>query len=640
MNKTITFRNAILASFLIFIAIILLLALQVFFIHGEEEKLRQFESSVKRINDTNLLIFKAEQDFLANELINPVFYKTGNSTHLNQLKQHVAENTELINDGLRNKTFQKYGIDSIANLLNVAVLTHNSIFMNLVALQKQRGFKDDGTEGQMRKYIHQIESEFPQVDRLLLLTIRRTEKDYLLRKDLAYKEKMAELYNRFLQTIQTKNSAKKAQINRLMNGYYANFIKLTELEGEIGTNNNMGLKAELKRTFEVSETLLNQMLANAQAISREQTHVLFIILQLSMAVAVILSIIIALVLSTIITKPIKKLSDMMLEAAEDNFSKKPKFKIRSRIEEVRILEEKFIQLLKSVKGYVEEINEKNKRQEQYNAELEAINDMMAETNQKLRKSEASLKKSISVKEKFLAIISHDVRSPLATLKGFLNIITSYPGMVTEEKKQKTLVDLRNAVDLQLSLLSNMLEWARSQMGEIKVLPEITSLSEITWHTSKLLNQAAVAKGITIENKIKDFALLTDRNMLELVFRNLISNAIKFTYPDGKIEITSFLLDTETVRISIRDNGVGISKENLRSILKTDDHFTNEGTHHEKGTGFGLLFCKEFIERNGGTMAIESEFGLGTNVTFTVRRIKQDRINFQAIASSARYKMLS
>jgi len=312
MNKTITFRNAILASFLVFIAIMLLVALQVFFIHSEEEKLRQFESSVKQINDTNMLIFRAEQDFLANELINPLFYKTGSSTHLDQLKQLVIENTELINDGLHNRTFQKYGIDSIANLLNLAVLSHNSIFMNVVELQKRRGFKDDGMEGQMRTYIHQIESEYPEVDKLLILTIRRVEKDYLLRKDFVYKSKMAELYDKLLRTMQKENKSKRKKIIKLMNGYYTSFIKLTELEVEIGTNNNAGLRAELKHTFEVSETLLDQMLTNAQLISREQTRILFIVLQLSMALAVILSIIIALVLSKIITKPIKKLSDMML----------------------------------------------------------------------------------------------------------------------------------------------------------------------------------------------------------------------------------------------------------------------------------------------------------------------------------------
>jgi signal transduction histidine kinase len=287
-------------------------------------------------------------------------------------------------------------------------------------------------------------------------------------------------------------------------------------------------------------------------------------------------------------------------------------------------------MMHDISQKISEIKQNNQKLEQYNAELEAINDLLSETNIKLRKSENSLKKSITIKEKFLAIISHDVRSPLTTLKGYLNLLSSAPEMISEEKKAKTIESIKSTVDLQLNLLSNMVEWARSQMGEIKFSPEIISLYEVSYSNIKLFNPMAYNKNIIIKSEISDAAVLADRNMLELIFRNLLSNAIKFSYPNSVICIFSEKLDIHTIKIVVRDTGVGISAKNLKSILKTNNFTTSEGTENEKGTGFGLLFCKEFVERNGGEIHIESQEDKGTTVSFTLKRMLQPKMNFKKL----------
>lgn len=623
--KRIKFRNAILGSFLIFIVFMLLIFVQVMLIHSEEDRLRLIETSIKKINDTNILIYKAEQDFLSNDLINPTFYQNGSSRHLVQLTMSIEQNIDLIEQSIASKSLQKFSIDSLAMELNKAVIIHNKILLNLVKYQKLRGFKDYGTEGKMRTFIHKLESTYPEVDKIQVLTMRRTEKDYLLRKDSAYTLQMTKHYYKFIKTIQSYKKGNKEEIKALIKGYYDNFIIINEIEQIIGVNNNTGLRAQLKTTYDKSETILNKMLTIAQSKTKERTQYLFLFLQCSMGFLVILSLIVALILSSTITEPIVQLSQKMVDASNNRYKSWVDIKSRSKIKEVGILEEKFLHLMNDIGEQLDLINQKSNKMEEYNAELEAINDLMSKTNQKLRVSEASLIKSMSVKEKFLAIVSHDVRSPLATLKGYLNILTLYPESIPEEKKIKTLIDLRNSVDLQLNLLTNMMEWARSQMEDIKVTPEVISLIEISNNTFKLLRQSAIAKNITLKNKIKDYALHADRNMLELVLRNLISNAIKFTHTDGTIVLSSKKVDAFNIKIIVKDNGVGISPENLKLLMKTDEHFTLEGTNHEKGTGFGLLFCKEFIEKNGGQMTIESELGSGTEVAFTIKRIKQKKV---------------
>ncbi|MCX6145993.1 MAG: HAMP domain-containing sensor histidine kinase, partial [Candidatus Kapabacteria bacterium] len=168
-----------------------------------------------------------------------------------------------------------------------------------------------------------------------------------------------------------------------------------------------------------------------------------------------------------------------------------------------------------------------------------------------------------------------------------------------------------------SFLENLLEWAMSQKGSINYSPGRINLKTTVLNVLNILNPLAKSKNIEISNHlINDVYILGDTDMTNTIFRNLISNAIKFTPNNGKISIKSDSNGSDSI-ISISDTGVGISKDNINNLFRIDFHSTSIGTNQEKGTGLGLILCKEFIEKQNGKIWVESEIGKGTTFYFTL-----------------------
>lgn len=195
-------------------------------------------------------------------------------------------------------------------------------------------------------------------------------------------------------------------------------------------------------------------------------------------------------------------------------------------------------------------------------------------------------------------------------------------MLTEEEIRTIATDLDKSLKNLYELLENLLSWARSQTGRIEFTPAKFEIAEIIHENIRLLSKAAANKHITIdfspEGTVSVFA---DINSIRTVIRNLLSNAIKFT--DYRGTITIFVNDwKDNVDIGIKDTGVGISPEAQKKIFSISAKHTTLGTNREKGTGLGLILCREFVERNKGKISIDSKEGVGT--TFTVRLPKMKR----------------
>ena len=156
------------------------------------------------------------------------------------------------------------------------------------------------------------------------------------------------------------------------------------------------------------------------------------------------------------------------------------------------------------------------------------------------------------------------------------------------------------------------------MGEIKFYPEVLIVNDLFIRNISLFTETAENKNIKLHGSaLENIAVVADENMSDLVLRNLISNAIKFTHAGGEIKLSAEM-EGEWVCIKVVDNGIGITEEDLSSILNPAHHFTTQGTNQERGTGFGLLLCKEFVEKNGGQMSVKSDIGEGTSVSFTLK----------------------
>ncbi len=223
----------------------------------------------------------------------------------------------------------------------------------------------------------------------------------------------------------------------------------------------------------------------------------------------------------------------------------------------------------------------------------------------------------NTKDKFFSIIAHDLRTPFNAIIGFSEILTDQIRKKNYENIEEYAVIIQNSSQRTMDLLQNLLDWARLQTGIIEFKAVDFFIHDLLTDTIDLLNDTASQKKIQIFNNIhKELSVKADKSMISTVLRNIISNAIKFSNPGGKITISSEKNENETI-FSICDNGIGISKENQLKMFRIDENFSVKGTQNEKGTGLGLILCKEFVEKHGGRIWVESEEGIGSTFYFTL-----------------------
>jgi len=248
-----------------------------------------------------------------------------------------------------------------------------------------------------------------------------------------------------------------------------------------------------------------------------------------------------------------------------------------------------------------------------------MNKILEDKNKEIQLREKELVQSNSTKDKFISIIAHDLRSPFTGLLGMSQILIDGFELLPKEKVRFFLKEFRASIVYLLDLIENLLNWARLQSGGIEFTPETLTLYDEAQKIINLLSANTQVKNITLLNRIdKDLKVEADKNMLTSIIQNLTANAIKFTKPDGNIKISSSYNDG-MVKITIADDGVGISSEALKNIFNSN--ITSQGTDNEKGSGLGLALCKDFVERNGGQIWIESEVNAGTIISFTLKKVE-------------------
>ncbi|GAB4302830.1 MAG: tetratricopeptide repeat protein [Marinilabiliales bacterium] len=241
----------------------------------------------------------------------------------------------------------------------------------------------------------------------------------------------------------------------------------------------------------------------------------------------------------------------------------------------------------------------------------------AKTGKILASKNKELRELIATKNKFFSIISHDLRNPFGTLVSVSQMLKDRFGLLTEDEKTQIIQIIHKSANMSKELIENLLQWSMAQSGKISYNPESLNIMELCKKTIDLLKLQAQKKNINISlncvNKLKVYA---DIKSLETVLRNIISNAIKFTPENGEISINA-ISNNSNVSISIRDTGIGMKKDDVEKIFRIDTDHKKIGNSKEKGTGLGLILCKELIEINKGSIKVESEPGKGSEFTITL-----------------------
>ena len=240
------------------------------------------------------------------------------------------------------------------------------------------------------------------------------------------------------------------------------------------------------------------------------------------------------------------------------------------------------------------------------------------SEESLRNSEMQLRELNITKDKFFSIIAHDLRSPFQGLLGLIELLVSSSESFTPQELTTFYESLHRSAFNLYDLLENLLEWSLSQRGMIKYNPLPILLSTLVDQNFELLKQKSEQKSIDLINETeKSIEVFVDERMVHTLFRNLITNAIKFTHRKGKVLISSKEIENNMIEICVADTGVGIPKENITKLFRIDEKISTLGTEKEPSSGLGLLLCKDFVDKHGGKIHVESEIGKGSKFIFSL-----------------------
>lgn len=251
--------------------------------------------------------------------------------------------------------------------------------------------------------------------------------------------------------------------------------------------------------------------------------------------------------------------------------------------------------------------------ENNNALLRRQNSEIQTHKSELETQAIALKELNTTKDKLFAIIGHDLRSPINSLQGLMNLLND--NNISPQEFMTFIGKFKNSVEHVSFTLNNLLLWANSQLQGLQTRPRVINLYQLATENLNFLGEIAKNKNIELHNQLsEDISAWADKDQINLIFRNLISNALKFTPNHGQVFISG-KDKGEFTEVVVSDTGIGIGAESIEKLFKKESHFTTYGTSGEKGTGLGLLLCQEMAEKNNGKIWLESDLGKGTTFKF-------------------------
>ncbi len=247
--------------------------------------------------------------------------------------------------------------------------------------------------------------------------------------------------------------------------------------------------------------------------------------------------------------------------------------------------------------------------------MDITNHVRAE--EKIAMKNEELSQALAERDKFFSIIAHDLRSPFIGFLMFIKLLTEQVDKFSLNEIQRLSVEMQESAQNLHRLLENLLQWALTRRGEIDYQPVRCDLTETVGFNINLLKMVALQKNFKFRCDIPEgLHVSADKSMLNTILRNLLTNAVKFSNRSGTVRVSA-VQNGDFVQVSVKDDGLGICQESLSNLFKLDKMHSRKGTGGEKGTGLGLLLCKEFIEKHGGKIWVKSELGEGTTVFFTL-----------------------
>ncbi len=237
--------------------------------------------------------------------------------------------------------------------------------------------------------------------------------------------------------------------------------------------------------------------------------------------------------------------------------------------------------------------------------------------ERLRSANSELKTLNATKDKFFSIIAHDLRNPIQSLIMSSEILMTNFQQLEPPKVEEYIEKFNENANHIAALLENLMEWSRSQRGQVQVIPHRIDINLVTDQCMAIIKEQAALKGVNVVNGVpQNILAFADQSMIYTILRNLISNGVKFTSKGGEVTVTTREVNG-LIEIAVSDSGIGISRDTQANLFRIDQHISSRGTDGERGTGLGLVLCKEFLEKNNGSIRLESEPDKGSTFYVTI-----------------------
>jgi signal transduction histidine kinase len=597
-------RRKLFAAFFIFTCIIVFVASISFWFYIKRGHLSQIIDGVELAMVDILKITKLEEDFFSTEPINPSFYRHGRSIYLDKHQVMMADMQKRINELIESDFIDDFKVKNDLEMLLMEIRAYNDAFQKVTVLTRSRGYKEKGLEGEMRYIIHKVERN-RNVNMIDLLNLRRYEKDYLLRKEQICIDSVENIAKKMMRTADSENYS---QIYSYLNV----FKRLVEVERIIGDEGNrQGLRYEMRVRSDKAVDIIQETSQFVNKSGKDIQGEFQNIFMITMLIVIVVSLTFSYFIAFYITIPVVNLSKSIRGVVEQGFTDLASVKKYTQ-DEIGDLTDNFNFMLHEIQRHLREVRVRSTQLAERNLDLK-------NANKHLLHSEKRLESFLAVKENFFSIVSHDLKSPLSSLKGFLKLLEFHSETFSKEELQSVSRDMYDSFDQVTLLINSLLQWAKTQVGDFAYEPNRLSVNVLIKDVIDNYQNIIENKNIKIITFIEhNLAAEADANMINFVMRNLFYNTLRFSNENGIIEIRAKQQD-DFIEVSLKDNGEGIALNTVQAIFQTSIKIDNFGTGKDRGSGFELMMCRDFIEKNGGKMHIDSQQKQGNCVVFTLKK---------------------
>ncbi len=571
-----------LSGFLFLTLLIVIIAVVSIFILNYTNRIAGIHAQISQLQIATLSLIKTDNDFFDLETINSHYFETRQSAYLakrDSLVIRINSGTDYIYNESKN------GVIESLTTIDSLFLEYDTKFRQLEALLFEKGFKDFGWEGQMRVHAHKLEERYLGMDQFAILSLRRNEKDFFLRHDLAYSKALNTMVDELLLQLarqpQTKNN--QEAIFHLQE-YQRIFNSLVSIQTQIGLSGNDGLRHglnDLTNKLSSNYFFLSEYSYKVSTNAQVKARVFYIAIVFG---AVIFSLFSGYWISKRLSAPIARLSHLMNNAMTDKKKVKIDLTLNNAAEEINTLTKSFVHLMSQTNVQMKEIKKKSILLKKGNKELKKLNNEL---------------------DSFLYSTAHDLRSPLTSLLGLIHIMG-------HENKQDDLKPyfqmMQGSIYRMEDFIAQIVGYSKNKRLEMisEKLDLYSLISEIFDNHQFVEGASKIDRLVDVKEKVPFYS---DRGRLIILFNNLISNAIRYAdltkeKPFVRIQIT---VDELEAIIEFADNGVGIAAEHIDKIFNMF-YRANTGS---KGSGLGLFIFKETMTKLNGLVSVESELGIGT-----------------------------